>query len=145
MAYQNIPTKVLTGEVRISYANLITPRAAQPGADPKYSVTLLIPKSDAATLKDIELSMNAAYEDGVSKKWGGAHPQKKILLHDGDGLRPSGLPFFTLTQISPSTPISQGFPSSSSSSMPKPGVGRPIEPGLGSIQGVVKMATDVSV
>lgn len=91
--YQNIPTKVLTGEVRISYANLITPRAAQPGADPKYSVTLLIPKSDAATLKDIELSMNAAYEDGVSKKWGGAHPQKKILLHDGDGLRPSGLPF----------------------------------------------------
>lgn len=91
--YQNIPTKVLTGEVRLSYANLTAPRASQQGGEPKYGVTLLIPKTDTATLKDIELSMNAAYEDGVSKKWGGAHPQKKVILHDGDGLRPSGLPF----------------------------------------------------
>lgn len=91
--YQNIPTKVLTDEVRISYANLTTPRATQQGGEPKYSVTLLIPKTDVATLKDIEASMNAAYEDGVTKKWAGAHPQKKIILHDGDGLRPSGTPF----------------------------------------------------
>lgn len=91
--YQNIATKVLTGEVRISYANLVTPRASQQGGEPKYSVTLLIPKTDTATLNDIAASMNAAYEDGVSRKWGGAHPQKKELLHDGDGLRPSGLPF----------------------------------------------------
>lgn len=91
--YQNIATKVLTGEVRISYANLVTPRASQQGGEPKYSVTLLIPKTDAATLNDIASSINAAYEDGVSRKWGGAHPQKKELLHDGDGLRPSGLPF----------------------------------------------------
>ena len=41
--YQNDPMKVLTGEVRLSYANLTTPRAAQQGAEPKYSVTLLIP------------------------------------------------------------------------------------------------------
>lgn len=91
--YQNIPTKVLTGEVRISYANLTTPRATQQGGEPKYGVTLLIPKTDVATLKDIEMSMNAAYEDGVTKKWAGAHPQKKVILHDGDGLRPSGTPF----------------------------------------------------
>ena len=93
MMYQNIATQVLTGEVRISYANLVTPRASQPGAEPKYSVTLLIPKTDTATIRDIELSMNAAYEEGVSKKWGGAHPQKNNLLWDGDGLRKSGLPF----------------------------------------------------
>ena len=91
--YQNIPTKVLTGEVRLSYANLTTPRAAQQGSEPKYSVTLLIPKTDAATLKDIEMSMKAAYDDGVSKKWGGAHPQMQSLLWDGDGVRKSGLPF----------------------------------------------------
>lgn len=91
--YQNIATKVLTGEVRISYANLVTPRASQQGGEPKYSVTLLIPKTDTATLNDIASSINLAYEDGVSRKWGGAHPQKKELLHDGDGLRPSGLPF----------------------------------------------------
>ena len=41
--YQNDPMKVLTGEVRLSYANLTTPRAAQQGGEPKYSVTLLIP------------------------------------------------------------------------------------------------------
>lgn len=93
MAYQNIATKVLTGEVRLSYANLTTPRAAQPNAEPKYSVTLLIPKTDAATINNIDASIKAAYDEGVSKKWGGARPQQKMIVHDGDGLRPSGLPF----------------------------------------------------
>lgn len=91
--YQNIATKVLTGEVRLSYANLTTPRAPQQGGDPKYSVTLLIPKTDTATIADISTSIQAAYEDGVTKKWGGARPTQKTLVHDGDGLRPSGLPF----------------------------------------------------
>ncbi len=91
--YQNIATKVLTGEVRLSYVNLTTPRAPQQGGEPVYSVTLLIPKSDNATYMDIENSIRVAYEEGVSKKWGGAHPQPKMIVHDGDGLRPSGLPF----------------------------------------------------
>lgn len=92
--YQNIATKVLTGEVRLSYANLITPRESQQGGEPKYSVALLIPKSDTATIEDIRQSMKAAYEEGVAKKWGGAHPQMKELLHDGDGVKPStGLPY----------------------------------------------------
>ena len=58
--YQNIATKVLTGEVRLSYANLTAPRAAQDGGEPKYSVTLLIPKTDTATKADIDASMKAA-------------------------------------------------------------------------------------
>lgn len=91
--YQNIATKVLTGEVRLSYANLTTPRAPQQGGEPKYSATLLIPKTDAATIANINASIKAAYEDGVNKKWGGAHPTPKQIVHDGDGLRPSGLPF----------------------------------------------------
>lgn len=91
--YQNIPTKVLTGEVRLSYANLITPRAPQPGQKERYSVTLLIPKTDVATKADIDASILAAYNDGVSKKWNGAHPTPKNIIHDGDGLRPSGVPF----------------------------------------------------
>lgn len=91
--YQNIPTKVLTGECRLSYVNLTTPKVPQQGGDPKYSVTLLIPKSDAATKADIDASIKAAYEDGVNKKWGGARPQPRGIVHDGDGLRPSGLPF----------------------------------------------------
>ena len=91
--YQNIATKVLTNEVRLSYANLVTPRTPQQGGDPKYSVTLLIPKSDEATVANINASIKAAYDDGVSKKWGGARPAPKTIVHDGDGLRPSGLPF----------------------------------------------------
>ena len=91
--YQNIATKVLTNEVRLSYVALTTPRAPRQGGDPKYSVTLLIPKTDAATVADINASIKAAYEEGVSKKWGGAHPQPKVIVHDGDGLRTSGLPF----------------------------------------------------
>lgn len=91
--YQNIPTKVLTGEVRLSYANLTTPRAVLPGATPKYGVSLLIPKTDTATVADIKASIQAAYDEGVSRKWGGAHPLMKEILHDGDGLRASGLPY----------------------------------------------------
>ena len=91
--YQNIATKVLTGEVRLSYQSLITPRAAQQGGEPRYSATLLIPKTDTATIADINASIKAAYDEGVSKKWGGAHPQSKNILHDGDGLRPSGIAF----------------------------------------------------
>ena len=43
-------TQITTGKVRFSYCNLFTPRAVQEGATPKYSVTLLIPKSDKATM-----------------------------------------------------------------------------------------------
>ena len=58
--YQNIATKVLTGEVRLSYVNLVTPRAQNPGDTPKYSVQLLLPKSDVATYQDIVNSEKAA-------------------------------------------------------------------------------------
>ena len=64
--YQNDAMKVLTGEVRLSYANLTTPRAAQQGGEPKYSVTLLIPKSDAATKADIDAAIQAAANDALA-------------------------------------------------------------------------------
>lgn len=92
--YQNDPMKVLTGEVRLSYANLTTPRAAKPGGEAKYSVTLLIPKSDTTTKADIDAAINAAAADAVSKVWGGVRPpQVAIPVWDGDGVRKSGVPF----------------------------------------------------
>lgn len=94
--YQNDPMKVLTGEVRLSYAHLTTPYAnpKQPNAKPKYSVTLLIPKTDVATKADIERSIEAAAQDATAKKWGGFRPpQLKSVLHDGDGVRQDGTPF----------------------------------------------------
>ena len=61
--YNNIPTKVLTGEVRLSYVNLVTPRVNNndPTATPKYSVTLLIPKTDIAVKQNIDASIGAAF------------------------------------------------------------------------------------
>ena len=94
--YQNIATKVLTGEVRLSYAHLTEPYAnpKNPGAEPKYSVTMLIPKTDTATKADIDASMKAAYEAAVTNDWKGARPQlRNALIYDGDGVRNDGTPF----------------------------------------------------
>ena len=94
MAYQNDPMKCLTGEVRLSFVNVITPRAAQQGGEPKYSVTLLIPKSDTTTKADIDASMQAAAQDAVAKVWNGVRPPNlRIPIYDGDSVRPSGEPF----------------------------------------------------
>lgn len=92
--YQNIPTKVLTGEVRLSYANLTAPRASQQGGDAKYSVTLLIPKADTATKANIDSSVEAAAQAAQGKLWGGVRPPVlPVPLHDGDSVRENGTPF----------------------------------------------------
>ena len=92
--YQNDPMKVLTGEVRLSYCHLTTPRASQPGGEPRYSVTLLIPKTDVATKADIDAAIQAAANEALSKVWNGARPpQLRVPIYDGDGVRPSGVPF----------------------------------------------------
>ncbi len=94
--YQNIPTKSLTGEVRLSYAHLSQPYANpnQPNAKPKYSVTLLIPKTDAATINDLTAAFNAAAQEAVNKKWGGVRPPNiASVIHDGDGVRTDGTPY----------------------------------------------------
>ena len=94
MAYQNDPMKVLTGEVRLTYVNLVTPRPSPQGGEPKYSVTLLIPKTDTAAKADIDASMQAAAREAVTKCWNGAMPpQLRVPIHDGDGVRPGGEPF----------------------------------------------------
>ena len=94
--YQNIPTKVLTGEVRLSYVHLSQPYANpnQVNSEPKYSVTLLIPKSDQATYNDIVKSRDAAYEAAVQNDWKGNRPQlRSLLIYDGDGVRQDGSKF----------------------------------------------------
>ena len=53
-------TQITTGRVRFSYVNAFTARAAQEGAQPKYSVTLLIPKTDKNTIAKIKAAIEAA-------------------------------------------------------------------------------------
>ena len=92
--YNGIATKVLTGEVRLSYVHLAEPYQNKQGGEPKYQCTLLIPKTDIATKADIDSAIAAAYEDGVQNKWKGARPQlKNALIYDGDGNKTDGTPF----------------------------------------------------
>ena len=95
--YMNQANKSLTGEVRLSYVHLEQPYAnpAQPNAEPKYSVTLLIPKTDTATYQDIMNSINAAINTAVNgKSWNGVRPPVvAIPIHDGDGVRQDGTPY----------------------------------------------------
>ena len=94
--YNNVPTKVLTGEVRLSYVNLVAPRVngTDPNGTPKYSVTLLIPKTDAAVYQNILQSIEAAAVDAQNKLWGGVRPPvMPVPIHDGDGVRDNGTPY----------------------------------------------------
>lgn len=83
-------TKIVTGKVRLSYVSIFEPKAPAEGGDPKYSVTLLIPKSDTATLAKIKEAMNEARDNFCQKNGASALPAKPITpLHDGDGNKPS--------------------------------------------------------
>lgn len=87
------PTKVITGpETRWSYANVWQPKAIN-GGTPKYSVSLIIPKSDTKTIEKVRAAIQAAYNDGQSKLKGNGKsvPQLSALktpLRDGDLERP---------------------------------------------------------
>lgn len=82
------PCKVITGQVRLSYAHLLEPVAIEEGADKKYSVALIIPKSDTKTINAIKKAVEAAKELGKTK-WGGKIPARlKLPLRDGDEERP---------------------------------------------------------
>lgn len=78
-------TKVVTGTVRFSYLNVFKPKAITEGQDPKYSVSLLIPKEDKATLRKIRDAIEAEKKAGAAEKWKGKVPANlKTPLRDGD-------------------------------------------------------------
>lgn len=80
--------KVITGIVRLSYANVWEPKSINGGTE-KYSVSLIIPKSDTKTLTVINTAVDVAIEDGKGK-FGGKIPNKaalKLPLRDGDAER----------------------------------------------------------
>lgn len=93
MAKMNNPTKVITGpNTRWSYANVWQPKSINGGA-PKYSVSLIIPKSDTVTVEKVKAAIQAAYEEGESKLKGNGKtvPTLSVIktpLRDGDTERP---------------------------------------------------------
>lgn len=87
------PTKVITGvNTRWSYVNAWEPKSINGGA-PKYSVSLIIPKSDTKTIEKIKAAIQAAYDEGQGKLKGNGKsvPALSVLktpLRDGDAERP---------------------------------------------------------
>ena len=86
-------TKVITGvNTRWSYANVWEPKAME-GGKPKFSVSLIIPKSDTVTVGKIKSAIDEAYRDGQSKLKGNgksvpALSSLRTPLRDGDIDRP---------------------------------------------------------
>ena len=106
-------TGVRLGEVRFSYANVLSPRTSDDGRE-RYSVQVLVPKTDAQAKKLIDAAVEAAATAGVSSKWNGKRPvasKLKLPLRDGD-------------EEFPEDPVYEGmwFFNASTSADHKPGV-----------------------
>lgn len=90
------PTSIRIGPVRFSYPKVFTPDA-ETG---KYSVCVLIPKTDTEAIGLINDAIDAATVKGKAEKWGGKIPVRlKTPLRDGDEDHPddeafAGMMFF---------------------------------------------------
>lgn len=87
------PLKVITGpNTRWSFANVWEPKSIN-GSTPKYSVSLIIPKSDTRTVGKIKSAIEAAYREGEAKLKGNGKSVPPLAaiknpLRDGDIERP---------------------------------------------------------
>ena len=83
MASKSLKTKFVTGKVRFSYANVFTP-GETPNGTLKYSVSILIPKSDADTVNRFKKAFEET-KTANAAVWGGSIPKTlKGGLRDGD-------------------------------------------------------------
>ncbi len=88
------PTKVITGKSTVfSYLTINEPKTPIGGGTPKYSTSLIIPKSDTETIRKIRDAIKAAYDEGQNKlkgnsKYVPALEDLKTPLRDGDKERP---------------------------------------------------------
>ena len=109
------PTKVITGvQTRWSYANVWNPKAMAEGAKPKYSVSLIIPKSDTVTIQKIKAAIKAAYEEGQSKLKGNGKSVPplaaiKTPLRDGDVERPDDEAYQNAYFVNANSPTAPGI------------------------------------
>ena len=87
-------TNVTTEEVRLSFVHLFKPYAFQPGQEEKFSTTILLPKSDAATKQRIDAAIDAAKQKGARGCWNGVTPPVvPTPIWDGDGVKQDGTEF----------------------------------------------------
>ncbi len=88
-----VSTELVIGEVRFSYAHVWEPNSINGDTDnAKYSVSILIPKTDKKTLAKVKDAIDLAINNGLASKFGGKNPSGspsfKYPLRDGDAERP---------------------------------------------------------
>ncbi len=77
--------KVITGVARASYVHLVEPHAMAEGQEAKYSVSIIIPKDDIATIDAINKAIDKAIEEGNAKFGGKKIARSTVkVLRDGD-------------------------------------------------------------
>ena len=91
---ENLNGTRVTVRGRLSYVHVFKPHAATPGAEEKYSTTILVPKTDVETKQKIDAAIKTATELGVSEKWNGVKPPTvPNPIWDGDGVKQNGEQF----------------------------------------------------
>src|SRR5205085_5896489 len=104
----NSATKVITGLVRFSFVHVFAPTSMEGSDRKKYSVSILIPKTDKAQLDRLREAINIAKENGKGK-WGGKIPAGlKIPIRDGDVERPDNPEYAGMYFMSASTDLKPG-------------------------------------
>ncbi len=88
------PNQMTTGEARLSYVHLDKPYAHDGNQNAKYSVTVLLPKSDTDSKARLDAAYQAAVQKGITDKWNSVQPPVIANpIYDGDGVRPNGEAF----------------------------------------------------
>ena len=88
-------SNVTLTNIRASYVHIMKPYSPDPGKQPeKYSMTILLPKTDVAGKAAIDNAIEAAKRNGVADKWNGVAPAMcPIPIYDGDGVKTNGEAF----------------------------------------------------
>ena len=115
MAREVNRAKVITGkDTRWSYANVWEPKAPLNGGTPKYSVSLIIPKTDTVTIEKVKAAIKAAYDEGQNRLRGNGRnvpplSSLKTPLRDGDFERPDDEAYKDAWFINANSPTAPGI------------------------------------
>ena len=86
--------RVVIGPCRIAYPHVFEPHAAKDSNEaPKYSATILVPKSETETVNALNKAVKMIFNEAVPGKWGGKTPKDGFWnnpINDGDSPKKTG-------------------------------------------------------
>ncbi len=79
-----VTKKITTNKVRFSYANVFEPVAPPTGGKERYSVSIIVPKSDKEGVAKIQKAIDDCINENAQSFFGGKTKGLKIWFRDGD-------------------------------------------------------------